>query len=192
MTSQITFYLSQILGKKIHYKDGSSIGRIGDFLIDITMVPGMESEPIRPRVVLTKVKTRDGIKYYDFAFFDVKKYNNRPRIKCKEAVAVSPEKYPHSLWLKEDIQDKQLVDINGRKLVRVNDVRLVMIPAGTYAIAVDVGIDGLLRRIGIDRLIQALLDPFGLDIPSKMILWDDIAAVDISNANIRLSNLPPN
>ncbi|MEI7980382.1 MAG: CBS domain-containing protein [Bacteroidota bacterium] len=187
MTAQITFYLSQILGKRIHYKDGSSLGRIRDFLIDITLVPGMETEPVRPQIVLVKVKTRDGIKYYDFTFFDVKKYNRRPRIKCKQAAEVSLEKYPHSLWLKEDIQDKQLVDINGRKLVRVNDIRLVMIPAGTYAIAVDVGIDGLLRRIGIDRLIQALLDPFGLDIPSKMILWDDIAAVDVSNANIRLS-----
>jgi len=32
------------------------------------------------------------------------------------------------------------------RVVRVNDIRLVSIPSGTFALAVDVGIDGLLRR----------------------------------------------
>jgi len=62
-----------------------------------------------------------------------------------------------------------------------------MIPSGSYAIAVDVGIDGLLRRIGVERPIQSLLDPFNIDIPGKFILWDDIEAVDFTNASIRLS-----
>jgi magnesium transporter len=66
---------------------------------------------------------------------------------------------PNCLWLAENILDKQIVDINGRKLVRVNDVRMVMIPSGTYAIAVDVGIEGLLRRIGIGGFIETALDP---------------------------------
>jgi Mg/Co/Ni transporter MgtE len=69
----------------------------------------------------------------------------------------------------------------------VNDIRMVMIPAGTYAIAVDVGMEGLLRRFGIDKPIQTMLDPFKADIPGKFILWDDIAAVDFSNTSIKLS-----
>jgi Mg/Co/Ni transporter MgtE len=62
-----------------------------------------------------------------------------------------------------------------------------VIPSGTYAIAVDVGIQGLLRRIGIESVIESLLDPLNIHIPSKMILWDDIEAVDFVNSSIKLS-----
>jgi len=63
---------------------------------------------------------------------------------------------------------------------------MVMIPSGTYAIAVDVGIEGLLRRIGIDRPIQTALDPLNINIPGKLILWDDIQAVDFSDTTTKI------
>ncbi len=187
MTSQITFYLSQILGIKYISDDGIVLGKIKDFLIDQSPVPGSESEPIRPRVVAIKVKNGKDFRVLDFSSFEIKKFKRKLRITCLEVHDISPSSFSNCLWLAENIQDKQIVDINGRKLVRVNDVRLVMIPAGTYAIAVDVGIEGLLRRIGIDKPIRTVLDPFSMDIPGKFILWDDIAAVDFSNANIKLS-----
>ncbi len=187
MTSQITFYLSQILGIKYISEDGTVLGKIKDFLIDQSSLPGMEAEPIRPRVVAVKVKKGKDIRVLDFSLFEIKKFKRKIRITCHEGTDISPESFSNCLWLAENIQDKQIVDINGRKLVRVNDIRLVMIPSGTYAIAVDVGIDGLLRRIGIDRPIQSMLDPFSIDIPGKFILWDDIEAVDFTNASIKLS-----
>jgi len=187
MTSQITFYLSQILGMKYISDDGAVLGKIRDFLIDQTPVPGKESDPIRPRVVAIRVKSGKETRVLDFSSFEIRKFKRKLRITCQEVHDISPADFQNCLWLAEDIQDKQIVDINGRKLVRVNDIRLVMIPAGTYAIAVDVGIDGLLRRIGIGKPIQSVLDPFSVDIPGKFILWDDIAAVDFSNSNIRLS-----
>ena len=187
MTSQITFYLSQILGVKYLSDDGTVLGKIKDFLIDQTPVPGKENDPIRPRVVAIRVKNGKDSRVLDFSSFEIKKFKRKLRITCLEVHDISPADFSNCLWLADDIQDKQIVDINGRKLVRVNDIRLVMIPAGTYAIAVDVGMDGLLRRIGIDKPIQSVLDPFSVDIPGKFILWDDIAAVDFSNSNIKLS-----
>ena len=62
--------------------------------------------------------------------------------------------------LKENFLDKQIVDINGRKLVRVNDIRLVTLKDKTYAIAVDIGVAGLLRRIGIARQMNSLVSVF--------------------------------
>lgn len=187
MTSQITFYISQILGKNYISDDGAVLGKIKDFLIDQSSFPGKESEPVRPRVVAIKVKKGNEMRTLDFSSFEVKKFKRKLRITCLEVHDISPDSFSNSLWLAENILDKQIVDINGRKLVRVNDIRMVMIPAGTYAIAVDVGIEGLLRRIGIDKPIQTIFDTFKADIPGKFILWDDIAAVDFSNANIKLS-----
>lgn len=183
MTSQITFYLSQILGRNYTSDDGTPLGKISDFLIDQSSLPGKESEPIRPRLVAIKVKMGHETRILDFSAFEIKKFKRKLRITCLEIHDIIADSFPNSLWLAENILDKQIVDINGRKLVRVNDIRLVLIPAGTYAIAVDVGWEGVFRRMRIDKLIQSVLNPFKLDIPAEFILWDDIEAVDFSNDN---------
>ena len=187
MTLQTTFYLSQILGKRFISPEGRSLGVIRDFLIDITAQSGPEPEPIRPQVIAVKVRVGNDIKIYDFATFEVRKFKRKLKVTCYEIHESLDEIRPNCLWLAENILDKQIVDINGRKLVRVNDVRMVMIPSGTYAIAVDVGVEGLLRRIGIGGFIETALDPVNVSIPGKMILWDDIETVDFSNSNIKLS-----
>lgn len=187
MTLQTTFYLSQILGKRFFSPEGKILGIIRDFQIDTTSQSGPDPEPIRPRVIAAKVKVGNETKIHDFATFEVKKFKRKLKVTCYEVHEAANETSPNCLWLAENILDKQIVDINGRKLVRVNDVRLVMIPSGTYAIAVDVGIEGLLRRIGIGRFLETALDPVNVSIPGKMILWDDIETVDFSNSNIKLS-----
>jgi len=47
--------------------------------------------------------------------------------------------------------------------------------------------EGLLRRIGLSKSLNAILKMFGTTLPSKFILWDEIEAIDFSNLNIRLS-----
>jgi magnesium transporter len=187
MTLQTTFYLSQILGEKFISPEGKILGMIRDFQIDTSIQAGPDPEPRRPRVIAVKIKAGKEIKIYDFATFEIKKFKRKLQVICYEVHETSGQDCTTCLWLAENIQDKQIVDINGRKLVRVNDVRMVMIPSGTYAIAVDVGMEGLLRRIGIGGILQTALDPVNVSIPGKMILWDDIEAVDFSNSSIKLS-----
>lgn len=187
MTTQITFYLSQILGKNYVSDDGTVLGKIRDFLVDLTPLPGKENEPVRPRVMAIKVKKGHEFRVLDFSSFEIKKFKRKLKITCLEVHDISPDSFQSFLWLAGDILDKQIVDINGRKLVKVNDIRMVMIPAGTYALAVDVGLEGVLRRYGISWPIQVVLGPVRLGLPSKYILWDDIVTVDFTKSNIRLA-----
>jgi magnesium transporter len=108
-------------------------------------------------------------------------------VTCSDLIELSNDEVANGLLLVENILDKQIVDLNGRKLVRVNDVRLATLPAGTFAVAVDVGIEGLLRRIGLSIPIKKILSLFRINIPAKFILWDDVQAIDFSNLNIKLS-----
>jgi len=80
------------------------------------------------------------------------------------------------------------VDINGRKLVRVNDIRLVSIDPEIYALAVDISTEGLLRRLGVAHIINKILYLFKLTLPTQFILWDDVEAFDTTNFNIKLSH----
>ena len=99
MTSQITFHLSQILGKNYLSDDGLTIGKIKDFLIDQAIVPGKESEPVRPKVVAIKVKKGNDIRVLDFSSFEIKKFKRKLRVTCLEVHDISPTAFTNSLWL---------------------------------------------------------------------------------------------
>ncbi|HUV00854.1 MAG TPA: CBS domain-containing protein [Bacteroidales bacterium] len=185
MTSFTTFYLSGIIGKEVFGADGDAIGVIKDLLIH--EAPGAQNDPNQQLVLGIKLKIRKETKFYSFKTFRVVKAREMLNVTCSDLLEINNEEVDNGLLLVENILDKQIVDLNGRKLVRVNDVRLATLPTGTYVIAVDIGIEGLLRRIGISIPIKKLLSLFKVNIPAKFILWDDVQAIDFSNLNIRLS-----
>ena len=170
------FYLSRIIGRKIYYtKDGSVIGRIADLIVDRSYK--------RPKVVA--VKLRSGI-ILDSSAIEIAKEKGQYVFYCGEIHDINLER-DNLLYLAKNIQDRQIVDMDGRKVVRVNDVRLAVVKDGTYMIAVDVGFEGLLRRLGFAKPLKVLLKRFGKNIPSRLILWDDVEAVDAGNSGIKLT-----
>jgi CBS domain-containing protein/sporulation protein YlmC with PRC-barrel domain len=185
MTSLTTFYLSGIIGKEAFGADGDAIGIIKDLLIN-TMPTGI-SDPNQQLVTGVRLRINKEMKFYSFKSFIVTKAREVPNVTCTGLIELPADEVCNGLLLVESILDKQIVDLNGRKLVRVNDVRLATLPTGTFAIAVDIGIEGLLRRIGIALPIKWVLSVFKVNIPAKFILWDDVQAIDHSNLNIKLS-----
>ncbi|MEI6122122.1 MAG: CBS domain-containing protein [Bacteroidota bacterium] len=187
MTSQITFYLSHIIGTKIYDSNGDGIGRIKDVIVDSANNTLLPTEPGRPRVVAIKTKMNGKIQYLDFSNIEISKIESRIIFLCKKVIFIDSKKLESLLPLAKKVLDKQLVDINGRKLVRVNDIRLARVASGTFAIAVDIGTEGLLRRIGISKPVNFMLKLSKISIPSHFILWDDVETIDDSNTNIKLS-----
>jgi CBS domain-containing protein/sporulation protein YlmC with PRC-barrel domain len=185
MTSLTTFYLSGITGKEVFGADGDAIGIIKDLLV--STVPSGQNDPNQQLVVGVKLKIGKETKFYSFKAFRVVKAREMLNVTCSDLIELSNDEVVNGLLLVENILDKQIVDLNGRKLVRVNDVRLATLPAGTFAVAVDIGIEGLLRRIGISIPLKKVLSLIRINIPAKYILWDDMQAIDFSNLNIKLS-----
>lgn len=184
MTALTTFYLSQVLGMKIYSRDNEVIGKVLDLLVYSD--PALSGEPLRPNVVAVKTGSKTHPVYYSFSNFEIGKVKDSISIQCSKKQYIEDEELARYLPLKENILDQQIVDINGRKLVRVNDVRLASIPSGTYVVAVDVGAEGLLRRLGIAETIKIFASVVRLPIPSKFILWDDVDTLDTANLNIKL------
>ena len=147
MTSLTTFYLSGIIGKEAFGADGDAIGIIKDLLVN--SVPSGLSDPNQQLITGVSLRILKQTRFYSFNNFRVVKASEKLNVSCSGLIELSSEEVENGLLLVENILDKQIVDLNGRKLVRVNDVRLATLPAGTFAIAVDIGIEGLLRRIGI-------------------------------------------
>ena len=184
MKSFTTFYLSRVIGKKVFDANGEFIGVVEDLLTDSNYSFDATGKPFVSGI---KLKQGKESKYYSFQSFRITKGNGTIIVTCAKLAELSSESVENDLFLVQVVLDKQIVDLNGHKLVRVNDVRLVSLIEGTYVVAVDIGIEGLLRRIGISRPLKLLFSIFGKSIPSKFILWEDVEAIDYSNLNIKLS-----
>ena len=186
MSPLTTYYFSQLLGLRISTPGKDAVGKIHDLLILNSPDLHETEESFRPRVVAIKTGTKSNPVYLDFRHFEINKINGRYKAVCRKQEQISQAALSNFLALKETILDQQIVDLNGRKLVRVNDIRIASIPTGTFVVAVDVGVEGLLRRLGVSKLAKSVAAVFNLQIPSKFILWDEVDTLDASNLNIKL------
>ncbi|HEY5508576.1 MAG TPA: CBS domain-containing protein [Paludibacter sp.] len=187
MTSQTTFYVSQIIGCKICDVNGKRLGSVMDIMVNTAQPVVSNEDTIRPAIVGLKTKINGTVRYLNFEYIKIENKNKRFSFVCDKTEDLTKTSLENSLPLGKNILDRQIVDINGRKLVRVNDIRLVSIASGTYAIAVDIGTEGLLRRLGVANLVNKSLNLFNATLPTQFILWDDVEALDSTNFNIKLS-----
>ncbi len=180
MAKVTTFYFSRVVGRKTVNDSGKKIGKIKDLIVEF------DESFIRPNIIGVQLRTREGLRIVDFSDFYVEKIDGQYVFVCNEIKDLDIENR-ETLFVGKSIQDRQLVDMDGRKLVRVNDVRLAILANGTYMVAVDVGLQGFFRRLGIAKPLTKLLKLFKASIPSHLILWEDVEAVDIGHAGIKLS-----
>ena len=66
MTSQITFYLSQIIGSRIYNTNDKKIGKVMDVLVNASQAGILQDEALRPIIVGLKTKINGNICYLDF------------------------------------------------------------------------------------------------------------------------------
>ena len=172
------FYFSRVLGKKVYRGDGTLLGTLSDIAVNF--------EATMPQVAALIIRhgSRDIIA--DYVNFKVTEENGQYLFKCPDLIEF-PALADNMLLLGRHVLDRQLVDINGRKLVRVNDLRLAVMSTGTCLVAVDVGFEGLMRRLGIAKLMKGLFRLFGATMPGKLILWHEVETVDFGHAGIKLS-----
>lgn len=102
------------------------------------------------------------------------------------------------MLLGEHIFDRQIVDTGGAKVVRVNDLLLRRRGKGLILSKVDVGLRGLLRRVGLQGVTEAMLRfIFSYNLGDNLINWNLVQPVgsnDILQLKIsqnRLSRLHP-
>ena len=170
-------YLSQAIGRPVLDRNGESIGRVADLLVEVgdryPPVTGLVVETDRRRIFLpwSSVGHLDllGARLTTL-IVDLEKFRQRP----------------NEILLRADLMDKQIVDIDGRKVVRVNDLRLDEIEGRLHLVAVDVGPAGLLRRLGLAGPFRTIARNMKLTVPERYIDWEDVDPVETSIASIKL------
>jgi magnesium transporter len=84
------------------------------------------------------------------------------------------EKIEPEMYLARDVMDRQIIDTNGIRVVRVNDLELVRINDKFYVANVDISGAGLLRRLGLGKLPRKFSKNIRTPHRSNIISWDDV------------------
>ena len=81
---------------------------------------------------------------------------------------------PGDLFLVRDVLDKQIIDTNGVRVVRVNDLELTRVENDFFVSNVDISSAGLIRRLGLNALSRRLAFRSHQGVPHGVISWDDV------------------
>ena len=90
------------------------------------------------------------------------------------------------LYLKQDLVDRQIIDIHGRKVVRVNDVDLEWLGRGAAHLLrvaeVEVGLRGAFRRIFKGILPRTTLETLSRKLGAHSIPWQFVDVIEVDPA----------
>jgi len=86
------------------------------------------------------------------------------------------------LLLMRDVLDKQIVDTEGARVIRVNDLKLGKIEQDVRLIAADVGFRGLLRRLGLLGILDFMFGLLRKKVPDTLIGWDHVEQLKTGRA----------
>ena len=171
-------YLSELVGRQAIVGDDPSrrsVGKVVDFYVS-------KPDDTFPRIDGVVVKTRDGERTIPVR--DVLDFNSRGALLLKSAPVEPALPDDHALFLIKDLFDKQIVDVDGRKVVRINDLEVANTGGTLRVVAADIGVSGLLRRLGVGRITPQLLER----VPRTLIAWDNVAPIsDLSPSEVQLS-----
>jgi CBS domain-containing protein len=182
-------YLSEFVGRSAVLDaagGGNSVGKIVDFTVG-------KPDDAFPRIDGIVVKTMYGERSVPVS--DVVDVDANGSIVLRHAPTLPAQPDESTLYLVKDLFDKQIVDVDGRKVVRINDLEIANTGGTLRVVAADIGVAGLLRRLGVNRFAPQLLER----VPRMLIAWDNVAPltdtspsqVQLSVSGARLSRLHP-
>ncbi len=178
-------YLSQILGRPIFDAEGERIAVVRDVIVrygeeDYPPVLGLVARYRRRLFFMSRARisslSESGVRM-NSEIIDLKPFNRRAG----------------EVLLAKDVLDNQLIDVDGKRVVRVNDVQIIEVAGEWRVSGADVSLQGFMRRLMPNGFYFARR-------PVEVIDWADVgylatgkttAAVRLKSSKDKLARLHP-
>lgn len=158
-------FSSDIIRQPVLDPKGEELGRVKDLAI----VKG-DPFPMVSALIIERKKRLFHLPWLDLNIFNKKIISSKVYKESLQAYDFRED----DLLVVRDILDKQIIDANGAKVVRVNDIKLEGYNDNAALVAVDVGMRGILRRLGIERGSEEFLGIFNTSLRYNLISWNYI------------------
>ncbi len=160
-------FLSDLIGKIVADVNGVRVGRLED------LVASTSTASARPSVVALVVRRSNSQMLVPYKSVAVP---FGPGVSLNQESEALTDYHPHEqdLYLVRDVLDKQIIDTNGMRVVRVNDLELARSNGFLHVTNVDVSGLGLMRRLGFATIVTRLAKRLHYKIAPNMIGWDDV------------------
>jgi magnesium transporter len=163
---QMFVFASELLGRAVAAADRSRLGKVADLKVQLgELYPKAGTLVVRPRAAKK-------LRALDWSF--VERLEPRAVVLKPGAEAELAELQvgPDEILVREELLDKQVVDTQGARIERVNDVHLLLVHGELRVAHVDFGMRGILRRLGWLRAVDGLWRwLFGDTIAEKLASW---------------------
>jgi len=158
-------FISHLINRPVVDVDGESLGRVQEVY---AVQPEGEKHPV---ITALSVREKDKVEIFPIAEVTALLSPVIPlsRIKAK---LQQYQLQGNELALIDDILDKQILDTNGIRVVRVNDLEIKKVGSEYLISNVDISSMGIIRRIGIPRPIENLMTRLSRKNPQNVISWD--------------------
>lgn len=171
------FLYTNIIDKKVYDEFGDVLGLLRDVYVT--------TEEGYPRVIGYKLK-KDGVTFhYEFRYIEFANKDGKFKIKTRGSKEILPMRY--SYLLSENLLDKKIVDINGKQVVRVNDLRIARIAGEYRVIGVETGLLARYRRLKIAVIMKFFYKIMRKDLEDKVLRWDDVESLEMVDNNLKLT-----
>jgi magnesium transporter len=169
---------SRLLGRRVLDASGFPLGRLADLAAEV--------HPTRPRVVGLLLDV-DRPRVALIPWSAVRELDPEIRLNADRASLHPRPLQPDEIALREALLDKQVVDTQGVRVVKVNDLFLTRSNGELLLTAVDVGVTGLLRRLGAERAVQWVMRHLGRPLTDHALPWLYVAALGGAVTPLKLS-----
>jgi len=171
-----TLALTELLGLPVFEPSGGQVGRVRELAV--------APQEDRARIAIVIVRTKNGDRVMPFSA--VNSINGGFRIDSELSAWPIADGSEGLFLLARDLLDQQIIDVHGRKVVRVNDVDLHQDPGTQHPTlrvgSVDVGARGAIRRLLKGVVPIAALHALLNQIPERLIPWDFVDLIEIDPA----------
>ena len=161
-------FLSEFLGAEVVDVEQRRVGRVRDVTATV-----IEPYPVVTGIVISR-RRQETLPWSAVRTFAGREVALRPGPAGAAKAGVNPQ----DIWLGRDVLDKQVIDTDGRRVVRVNDLQLVESGGKMLLVGADIGVRGLLRRLGLEGFGKSIWRLFRRDLPMVLVSWDVVQPLE--------------
>ncbi len=165
-------FLSTLLRKSIYDIEGKRLGTLRDICVSLN-----ETFPTVTALIAHSSSGNGDMIIPWSQVHSIEEPQIHLTVKLRRVASYRPQ--PDELLLSRDILDKQIVDTQGFRVVKVNDLKLAQIKGTARLIGVDISFSGLLRRLGILAPVEVLSRLLPIRLSERTITWNYVEPIQV-------------